>query len=478
MHIASQLAGFSLGKADLLRRAMGKKQADVMAEQREEFVNGAMRNEIKESVANKIFDLIAHFAGYGFNKSHSAAYAHIAYQTAFLKAHYPLEFMAATMSSEMENTDRIVVLRDECKRMGIEVFPPDVNESQARFRVTDTGLRFGLGAIKNVGLGAIDSIVKARQDRGHFSSLYDFCQRVDLRLVNKRVIESLIQAGAMDTLEGNRAQQMAVVEQAVEAAQSYQNDRLRGQTSFFDTAGSDSDFESAFQSLPDIPEWPASEALAKEKAVLGFYVTGHPLAKYEEEISSFSTHSVSTLETARDGQGVTLGGSFLNVKQITDRKGHPMAFATLEDFTGTVEFLIFSDLYERSRRFVANGSMVLIRGKVSSKEDEIKIIAQEITPLSDVRREVPATVHILLSTVGLEQKAIERLAHILESNQGQCAVCLHLNTLHDGQVVVRSKRFKVTPSTEAVDQVKSIVGEEGVWLDQRPDYDQEAETPF
>ena len=470
MHIASQLAGFSLGKADLLRRAIGKKQADVMAEQREEFVSGAKKNGIQESVANEIFDLMAFFAGYGFNKSHSAAYAHIAYHTAYLKTHYPQEFMAATMSSEMDTTDRIVVLMEECRRMGIEVMPPDVNDSHARFRVTGTGLRFGLGAIKNVGLGAIDSIVQARRERGPFASLYDFCQRIDLRLVNKRVIESLIQAGAMDSLEGNRAQLMAVIEQAIESAQAYQNDRLKGQTSFFDMDETQNGFEATFQSLPNIPEWPASEALAKEKAVLGFYVSGHPLAKFEEEISNFSTHSVSSLETARDGEHVALGGSFLNVKQITDRKGNPMAFATLEDFTGTVEVLVFSDLYEKHRPLVSNGSMILVRGKATSKEDDVKVIAQEIIPLSEVRKEVPTTVHIHLSTVGLEDGAIDNLTQILRNSPGQCDVCLHLNTLHNGEITVRSNRFRMTPTSEAIIQIKSLVGDDGVWLDRESNH--------
>jgi DNA polymerase-3 subunit alpha len=483
MHIASQLAGFSLGKADLLRRAMGKKQADIMAEQREEFVAGAMGNGIEESLANKIFDLMAYFAGYGFNKSHSAAYAHIAYQTAYLKAHYPLEFMAATMSSEMENTDRIVVLMDECRRMGIEVLPPDVNESQARFRVAETRLRFGLGAIKNVGLGAIDSIVAARRDRGPYASLFDFCRRVDLRLVNKRVIESLIQSGAMDSLEGNRAQLMGIIEQAVEAAQSYQNDRMRGQTSFFDVSDAENGFDSSFQKLPDIQEWPASETLAKEKAVLGFYVSGHPLAKYTDEIASFSTHAVNTLETARDGESVALGGSILSVKQITDRKGNPMAFVTLEDFTGSVESLVFSDLYEKRRSIISGGTMVLMRGKISTKEDEVKIVAQDIIPLSEVRKTVPTTVHINVSTAGLEDDAVEQLGAILERSPGQCAVCLHVNSIHDGPILVKANRFRVSPTSEVFSQVRSLFGEESIWLEREPGQAEETsmqqqETPF
>jgi DNA polymerase-3 subunit alpha len=464
MHIASQLAGFSLGKADLLRRAMGKKQADMMAEQQEEFIEGAARNKIQKSVAAKIFELMAHFAGYGFNKSHSTAYAHIAFQTAYLKAHYPLEFMAATMSSEMDNTDRIVVLMEECRRMGIHVLPPDVNESYARFRVWDNGLRFALGAIKNVGLGAIDSIVKARQERGPFTSLFDFCQRVDSRLVNKRVVESLIQAGAMDSLKGHRAQLLAVVEQAIEAAQTYQNDRLRGQTSFFDATDTDDGFAETFQSLPDVPAWPTNETLAKEKEVLGFYISGHPLAKFEEEIHSFATHSVGSLEAARDGQEVVLGGSLVAVKQITDRKGKPMAFATLEDFTGTVEILVFSDLYGSRRSIVANGSMVLVRGKVTTKDEEVKIRAQEITPLDDVRVDIPTTVHVALSAVGLEDETLSDLAAVLTDNPGQCAVCLHVNTLHCGTVNMKSRRFRITPTTEAIDQMRSLVGDEGVWL--------------
>ncbi len=465
MQIASQLGGFSLGKADLLRRAMGKKKIEIMDEQRQEFIDGAARKRIRQATAKKIFDLMAHFAGYGFNKSHSAAYAHIAYQTAYLKAHYPHEFMAATMSSEMEDTERIVVLIEECRRMGIPVMPPDVNESQATFTVTEAGLRFGLGAIKNVGLGAIDSIVAARKEQGPFTSLYDFCRRVDLRLVNKRVVESLVQSGAMDSLEGHRAQLFAIIEQAIEAGQSYQDDRMRGQTSFFDTGEGDHALEGSYQILPDILPWPASETLAKEKAILGFYVSGHPLAKYEKEIVNFSTHSTSTLEQARDGQTVALGGAFLNVKQTADRNGRPMAFATLEDFTGTVEILLFSDIYEKHRSLIVNGEMVLVRGKASSKEDEVKIIAQEIITLSNACREVRGTVHISLSTTGLEDETVTRLAEIIKGSPGQCPVCLHLDTIQHGRMALRSQAFSITPSSEVVEHIQQIVGEKGIWLE-------------
>ncbi|HWT81819.1 MAG TPA: DNA polymerase III subunit alpha, partial [Candidatus Methylomirabilis sp.] len=288
MRIASDLAGFSMGEADILRRAMGKKNPELMAEQRKKFVDGAMAHGVSEKKAERIFGFMEQFAGYGFNKSHSAAYAIIAYQTAYLKANYPVEFMAALLTSEMADTDKIVKYIEECRAMGIEVMPPDVNESSNDFTVVGDKIRFGLVAVKNVGEAAIQSILNTRRERGRFRDLFDFCERADLRLVNKRVIESLIKCGAFDSLGARRSQLVSVVDKAMEAAASTQRDRAHGQVSLLDVLSSTGGVRRNPPSLPDLPEWDRSQLLAGEKETLGFYITGHPLAEYRGLIAKYT----------------------------------------------------------------------------------------------------------------------------------------------------------------------------------------------
>ncbi|MCK4417933.1 MAG: DNA polymerase III subunit alpha, partial [Candidatus Latescibacteria bacterium] len=359
MRIASVLAGFSLAQADILRRAMGKKQPEIMEEQRGPFIEGCRKKKINEETAEKIFAAMAQFAGYGFNKAHSSGYALIAYQTAYLKAHFPQEFMAANLTSEMGNSDRVGVLLDECRRMGIQVLPPDVNESQAGFTVVPEGIRFGLGAIKNVGIAVIKAIVKAREKEGKFKNIFDFCERVDQRYLNKRTIESLIMAGATDSLAGHRAQLITVLEQALEGAQTIQADRQRGQTSLFENLSVQE------KELPDIPPWSESQMLADEKKMLGFYVSGHPLEKYQQDLQAFATHRIGELSELEDGTAVVVGGIITKLKKTTDRKGKPMAFATLEDFSGATEVLVFSDSYEKFRSLVVTDQLVMAEGRVS-----------------------------------------------------------------------------------------------------------------
>ncbi len=286
MQIASKLGGFSLGDADLLRRAMGKKLVDVMHSQKQEFIKGAKKNNISEETAEEIFDLMDKFAGYGFNKSHSTGYGLIAYQTAYLKAHYPAEFMASTISSEMDRIDRVVTLIEECRRMGIEVYPPDVNKSMEKFVARGKGISFGLGAIKNVGKSAIESIISARKEVGSFKTIFDFLENVDLRAVNKKVMESLIQSGATDSLEGTRAQKMAVFDKAYSYAQRKQSEKEKGQTNIFDSDGEKAGIRKKdLFKLPEVKEWSRFEYLAREKEYLGFYLSGHPLLRFDFIIS-------------------------------------------------------------------------------------------------------------------------------------------------------------------------------------------------
>jgi DNA polymerase-3 subunit alpha len=478
LKIASELGGYSLGKADILRKAMGKKKAELMIQQREEFKKGAKAKGIKEEVADKIFDLMATFGRYGFNKAHSAGYAYIAYQTAYLKAHYALQFMAATMSSEIGNTNRIVTLIEECRRMGIEVLPPDTNESLGSFKVVETKIRFGLEAVKNVGHGAIEAIVCARERVGKFTSLFQFCEEVDLSALNKRVIESLIQAGAFDSVSKHRAQLMASSDMAMNYGQGVQEDKKRGQTSLFDT-GSTSSLQVGTRSktsptpkMFEVPEWAISEILSKEKEMLGFYVSGHPLTKYEEELKTFATRTTQTLEEAKDGEEVYIGGVITHVKTNIDRKKKQMAFATLEDFVGSVEVVVFSDCFEENRRIVRSESMVLVKGRASTKEGEkAKVVASEVISLSKVYQKMNTMLHVLLLTSGASEDILNELKQILSSHPGKSPVILHVRTDQAGgeigepkELKMRLKNISVEVSKELLEKLKCLCGEKNVYL--------------
>jgi len=467
LKIASELAGYNLGKADILRKAMGKKKAELMIKQREEFKKGAKVRGVKEDIADKIFNLMATFGRYGFNKAHSAGYAYVAYQTAYLKAHYPVQFMAATMSSEVGNTNRVVTLMEECKRMGIEVLPPDVNQSLGKFKVVGDKIRFGLEAVKNVGHGAIEAILKAREKMGRFNSLFQFCEEVDLSALNKRVIESLIQAGAFDSISKHRAQFMASLDTAMNYAEKIQEDRKRGQTSLFDI-GTESK-TSPTPGVVKVPEWPISEILSKEKEMLGFYLSGHPLTKYEEELKTFATRTTETIEDARDGEELYMGGVITNVKTNIDRKKKQMAFATLEDFVGSVEVVVFSDCFEKNRRIIRPESMVLVRGRASTKEGEkAKVVASDVISLSKVYQKMKTTLHVLLLKSGASHDILTELKEILSSQPGKTPVILHVRTddsAEGGQELkMRLKNISVEVSKELLEKLKSLCGTKNVYL--------------
>jgi DNA polymerase-3 subunit alpha len=333
MRIASALAGFSLAQADLLRRAMSKKTPEVMEKERSNFVRGCLKNDISDGVANKIFDLIEYFSGYGFNRSHSAAYALISYRTAYLKANYPVEFMCALLTSERDNTDKIVEYVAEAQRIGIEVLPPDINESRLLFKVAGAkAIRFGLLAIKNVGRGAAESIIAAREKEGKFSSLEELCRRVDLRLANKKVMESLIKCGAMDCFKLARAQMVAGLDAMLDSASRQQRDSAKGQMSFFDSGFARDGFQHSAVSLPQVKEWPEPQLLAFEKEIIGFYITGHPLARYARQLKLFASSSIASLREHRDEDEVKLVGLVSKVKQtVTRAKQEKMAILKLED---------------------------------------------------------------------------------------------------------------------------------------------------
>ncbi|HEX3031081.1 MAG TPA: DNA polymerase III subunit alpha, partial [Bacillota bacterium] len=393
MRIASDLAGFTLGEADLLRRAMGKKKPEAIAKLRGQFVEGAVQNEIDALIAGQIFDLMAYFAGYGFNKSHSAAYAYVSYQTAWLKANYPLEYMAALLTSIMDNSDKVALYIEECRRLGIKVLPPDVNESLRDFTVVGDKLRFGLAAVKQVGDGAIEAIIHARESSGGFTSLPDFCDKVDMQKVNRRVVESLIKAGAADSLPGHRGQKLAIVEECLEAGQRKSRERASGQISLFDLmesaadsgAGSSAGSSADFIPLPNLPAWPLSDQLKMEKEMLGMYISGHPLGEYRQVLQTGGFASIAELAESPDGQVVSLGGIVAAHRKIVTRRGEEMMFATIEDLTGSLEVVVFPKVYKKAGSLLSQDQPLAIRGKLSIQEEQVKVLADEITLLANVR---------------------------------------------------------------------------------------------
>ena len=358
MAIANKVAGFSLGQADILRRAMGKKKPEEMEKLRAQFLAGAKTNKIPDKKADKLYELIQKFAGYGFNKSHAAAYAVVCYQTGYLKAHYPTEFMAALMTTDMGNADKIVGYFTECRDLNIKVLPPDVNESHKNFTVVDHAIRFGLAAIKNVGEGAVESIIEIRNETGPFKSFFEFCRRVDLHKVNKRMLEGLIKTGAFDSTGAKRSQLAAVLDQAVEDGAAAQRERDLGQTNIFgdELNGQDSAEHPAMPSLPNIPEWDQSERLKHERELTGFYISSHPLARYEATIQALATASTIGLPELSDGREVKLCGIITTVKSMLTKKGDRMAYLTLEDLQGMVEIIVFPDLYKNCRRLGCAGT--------------------------------------------------------------------------------------------------------------------------
>ncbi|MEI6704718.1 MAG: DNA polymerase III subunit alpha, partial [Deltaproteobacteria bacterium] len=376
MQIARSLAGYSMGQADLLRRAMGKKDAVVMAKEKIPFLEGAARLGVDPKKAEAIFDLMAKFAAYGFNKSHSAAYALIAYQTAYLKAHYPVEFMAALLTCDMDSTEKVVKNISDCREQGVEVLPPDINSSGLSFTVVGTSMRFGLGAVKNVGAGAIEAILEARKD-GPFINLYDFCERVDLRRVNKRVIESLIKCGAFDSTVANRASLIEGLEAATSYGQKIQEERTSVQVSLFGTEEVVRGNGHGGMKLPVVSEWHDKEKLAFEKEALGFLITGHPLDRYIDDIKRLSSSDIANLVELPDGSEVRICAIVSAFKEITTKKGDRMGFVTVEDLSGSVEVTVFSDIYIMSSSLLKSDDPLFITGKLEKGEKGCKVLVMK-----------------------------------------------------------------------------------------------------
>lgn len=462
MRIANTLANFSLGEADILRRAMGKKIPQLMDEQKDKFIEGAKKKGVSHSLATRIFELMAHFAGYGFNKSHSTGYALISYQTAYLKANYPLEFMAALLTSEIENSDKLALYTNECKRMNIKVLPPNINHSLANFMVEKNKLRFALGAIKNVGKAAISSILRVREKEGHFTSIFDFYRRVNPKTVNKRMIESLIKGGAFDCLEGSRAQNLAVIDQAAEKAAQIQQDRERGQLSFLETLER-KESSPGTERFPTVEEAPKETKLAWEKELLGIYVSGHPLEKYRKRVSRYAADSIKELSGMRDQEKIRIVGIISGLTSRNDRKGKRMAFFTLEDLDSQIEVLVFSSLYEKRSSYIEEGKLILIKGKLDTASDPAKVIAEEIILFSKIK-DIAHNLHITIKQEELKEENLLRLKELFSSHKGKHALYLHLNLNQDEKLIIRSKTMKIGFSDSLISEVENLIGTHSVWL--------------
>jgi DNA polymerase III subunit alpha len=467
MQISNRLAGYSLGDADLLRRAMGKKKAEEMAKQRARFLDGAKKQGFPLKKVEKIFDLMEQFAGYGFNKSHSAAYAYLAYVTAYLKTHYPLEFMSALLTSETGNTAKIVKYINECREMGIRVLPPDVNESElsfaperARADNAGSGIRFGLGAVKNVGASAVEAIVKARHEGGPFPSLFDFCERIDLGAVNRRVIESLIRSGAMDALRGTRSQLMAVLDNAMESGQRAWRDRASGQSGLFGDAFGES--APVDRPLPAVPDLTPKDKLAGEKEMLGFYVTGHPLDQYKEKVAELATHTAETIQDLEKGVEVKLCGILTGIQRRRNREGKPWAAMQLEDLVGAVDAMVFTTQYERLLPELAEDKAVLVTAMVLPEENAPpKISIQEITPLEVARVNLPALISIRVFVGQNGSDKAQQLIQLFGRKKGSTEVRLRLEKPRDFSVIL-DVPVKVRPDKEFCAELARICGPEAL----------------
>jgi DNA polymerase-3 subunit alpha len=461
MQIAQTLAGYSLGSADILRRAMGKKKPEEMAKQREFFISGAKKRNIPEEISAHIFDLMEKFAGYGFNKSHSAAYALIAYQTAWLKAHYPAEFMAAVLSSDMDNTDKVAGFIEECKHMKLRINPPNVNRGFYKFTVNEQGeIEYGLGAIKGAGEAAIELIVAERQRNHDFSNLFEFCQRLDIHKVNRRVLDAFIYSGAMDVLKVSRASVLASIDKALKFAEQGARNRLMGQVDLFGDEPADdrdSDYVSA-------EPWDELTQLKSEKAVLGLYLSGHPLHAYEAEIQSFGVCNISDLARHRQ-QSVSVAGILLSLRKLITRSGKRMAVATFEDQTGRAEVAIFSKLYDTMMMQLEVDQVFVVKAKVEDDEftKGVRLVAESMQLLDDLREKCIKRLVVTVNNQEEVESVLKYLPTLIEANRGgRCPISIAYQGSNAHAQLQLGESFKVSANTRFLEALKKMCGHANV----------------
>jgi DNA polymerase-3 subunit alpha len=475
MQAAQILAGYTLGGADLLRRAMGKKKAEEMAKQRESFVKGCREtHDIPAAKANEVFDLLEKFAGYGFNKSHAAAYAVVAFQTAYLKANHPVEFLCAMMTNDQADLAKLAQYIAEARGFGIEVLGPDVNESDVAFAPAATHgregrrvIRFGLAAIKGVGEIAVQSILEARAN-GRFTSLAEMCERVDIRTVNRKVLECLIRAGACDSLGSNRATLWSQIDNALGRASAIASDRARGQASFFDAleAAPVRSAKAKVEVPMELPDWPASEKLANEKELLGFYVSGHPLEPYQRLLQRYTLQSIAELPGLQNRSMARIGGLVAAVQQgVSKKSGKPYAMVTIEDLSGTVTLLAMNESYDRFRNLFVANTPLLVTGEVSTGEDKPKMFPSDILPLDDAPRRLTRQVHIQMESGRVTPQQLESVRGIVESHAGKVPLFLRIRMPGGATVFIEpNDRYAVSPSKEFESAIEHLCGPQSVFI--------------
>jgi DNA polymerase-3 subunit alpha len=439
---------------------MGKKKPEEMAKQRERFVQGATQRGFPPKKIEKIFDLMAQFAGYGFNKSHSAAYALLAYHTAFLKTHYPVEFMSGLLTSVTGSTDDVVKYINECREMGIAVEPPDINVSDANFTPHGAAIRFGLAAVKNVGHNAIESIIAGRRKLGRYRTIFEFCENVDLRLLNKRVVESLVKSGAMDSL-GSRAALVTVLDKAMERAQKAQRDAESGQHGLFGVFNQEETHEHN-DKLPNVPDWDEHTRLAAEKEILGFFITGHPLEKYKDKLEDFralTTEEICGLKTSTGKDEIYSGGVIANLRVLKSKKGEFYALAQLEDLSGCVDMLVFPEAYRRLAEKVKLEVPVLIRGGVRVEEgSNPKLTVSEIIPLEDAKPKLPRSLRIRIPLESATEFTVDALHALFRDRQGEAKVLFDVERQGDFMVVMEAGSYNVQPDRNFIARVEELCG--------------------
>jgi DNA polymerase-3 subunit alpha len=453
MEIASSVAGFTLGQADVLRAAMGKKKKKEMAEQKERFIAGAEKRGISHNKAAELFNICDKFAGYGFNKSHSTSYAVISFQTAYLKANYPVEFMAALLTSVMGNTDRVTAYIAESQRMGIKVLPPDVNQSFRNFTVTPEGIRFGLTAVKNVGEGAIGTILAARKSGGAFKSLADLCSRIDTRTCNKKVIESLIKAGAFDSISKSRAQLLASYEKTLGRASSLQKEVASGQVFLFDIQPEAAAPQMETEETAEVVELSPQDLLKMEKEMLGLYISHHPLEHLKDSMAGQVKMTVADALEKYEGDVVRLGGLLSNCRKINTRRGDLMLLADLEDLTGTIPLVVFPKAYEKFTSHLIEDAVVVVQGRLNrdARTEELNVVAENVEPLSEMEK--VRSLHVEVVDVK-DKKILEKLKEILLFYKGEDPVLIY----YDGKKIAASDKYHVDISTDLVSQIEELLG--------------------
>ncbi|MCL2219703.1 MAG: DNA polymerase III subunit alpha [Chitinispirillia bacterium] len=468
MRIAQVMGKFTLGSADVLRKAMGKKNVEEMAKMGVQFLEGAESQGISRKVAQEVYDHMAKFAGYGFNKSHAGVYAHLSYQTAYLKAHYPLEYMTSILTAYLGSPDDFLAMRNEAERMGIHVLPPDINTSDKAFSIDKGSIRIGLEAVKNVGKAG-ELILNAREEKGRFTSIFDLCVSTDNRIVNKKALESLICAGAFDEFDGTRAQHMAAVESALEYGKKVQADRASGQVNLFDdllSSGDASMILAAEPPLPNVTPWTLREKLQKEKDILGFYASGRPIDQFIDDIRAFTDAdiTVETLRSMKDKSPITVGGIITDFKPLkTKRDGKAMAAMKIETADTTIDLIAFTEAYAKFKDILVNDALVLIHGRVTNR-DETKISVESCMHLFQARELLTKGVHVRVPPNGFDRERVKEMYDCCSAHPGDCRLVFHLTDDNGNKCRVRAGNVEVSPKHEAIKNLRKIVGKDNVWI--------------